>query len=299
MPLTSGNTAEVEQFDAGAVRDRADAAFCALPHGASAPIVGALRDRGVVVFDLSADFRLGDRPTYEQWYGDHGAPERFGTAAYGLVELHRDELRDADLVAVPGCYPTSAALALAPLLKARLVEPSGLVVDSKSGASGMGRSPSPTGHLPEAAEGVRAYKVAQHRHTPELEQELSAVAGQPVRLTFVPHLVPMTRGILVTAYGTRRPGVTAAQCTEAAERLFEGSPSVTVLPPGTNPDTLWVRGSNRAHVGYWVDERADRVIAMCAIDNLVKGASGQAVQCFNVRFGFDEGLGLRAPAQWP
>ena len=168
---------EVEQFDAGAVRDRADAAFCALPHGASAPIVGALRDRGVVVFDLSADFRLGDRPTYEQWYGDHGAPERFGTAAYGLVELHRDELRDADLVAVPGCYPTSAALALAPLLKARLVEPSGLVVDSKSGASGMGRSPSPTGHLPEAAEGVRAYKVAQHRHT----RPFRAVVGRELQ----------------------------------------------------------------------------------------------------------------------
>jgi N-acetyl-gamma-glutamyl-phosphate reductase len=287
-------------FDPDDVAGAARVAFCALPHAASAGIVASLRERGLTVLDLSADFRLRDLETYQATYGAHGAPDRLDEAVYGLVELHRDALRSADLVAVPGCYPTSAILPLAPLLARGLVEPDGLIVDAKSGVSGAGRGPSPSTHLPEAAEGVRAYKSAgRHRHVPEIEQELGGVAGQPLRVTFTPHLVPMIRGILATAYGVARPGVTAQACTEAARAYFEGSASVVVLDPGSHPDTLWVRGSNRAHVSYAVDERAGRVVAQCALDNLVKGAGGQAVQAFNVRFGFAEDEGLRATAAWP
>ncbi|MBX3247644.1 MAG: N-acetyl-gamma-glutamyl-phosphate reductase [Myxococcales bacterium] len=300
LPSLAGLVAgEILDFDPDAIAASCDAAFCALPHGASAPTVAALRERGVVVFDLSADFRLTDAATYEAWYGAHGAPALFGKAAYGLVELHREDLRDAGLVAVPGCYPTVSVLALAPLLRAGLVEPDGLVIDAKSGVSGAGRSPSPATHLPEAAEGFRAYKVGAHRHTPEIEQELSRVAGAPLRVTFTPHLVPMTRGILATAYAQAKGEVTADACVEAARGLYAGSPSVHVFSDGRSPDTLWVRGSNRVHLSYHHDARTGRVIAIGAIDNLVKGAAGQAVQAANVRFGFEEGLGLGAPATWP
>lgn len=290
----------VEAFDAERVAAVADAAFCALPHGASAGIVSSLRDRGVKVFDLSADFRLADLDTYTEWYGEHGAKQRFGTAAYGLVELHRESLRDADLVAVPGCYPTASTLALAPLLRAKLIETKGIVVDAKSGVSGAGRAATATTHFTETSEGFRAYKIASHRHTPEIEQELSRVAGEPIRVLFTPHLLPMSRGILSTCYGMLLdPATTAEACTEAARDLYTGSPSVHVLAPGKSPDTLWVRGSNRVHISYTVDTRTGRVIAISAIDNLVKGASGQAIQAFNVRFGLAEGAGLSAPAMWP
>jgi len=291
---------EVASFDADRVAQNADVAFCALPHGASAGVVSSLLDRGVRVFDLSADFRLFDAAIYAEWYGHHEAPARFGSAVYGLVELHRDELRDAKLVAVPGCYPTASTLALAPLLSAKLVRTKGLVVDSKSGVSGAGRSPTATTHLPETAEGFRAYKIASHRHTPEIEQELTRVAGEPIRLVFTPHLLPMTRGILSTCYAELLdPKTTAEQCSEAARELYRGSPFVHVLAPGKSADTLWVRGSNRVHLSYTVDRRTDRVIATSAIDNLVKGASGQAVQCFNLALGFPEATGLGASAVWP
>ncbi|HEY8428641.1 MAG TPA: N-acetyl-gamma-glutamyl-phosphate reductase [Sandaracinaceae bacterium] len=291
----------VAPFDARAIAEQADAAFCALPHGASADKVGALREAGLVVFDLSADFRLRSLDTYRQWYGEHGAPERLAEAVYGLPELYREALRTADLVAVPGCYPTSAILPLAPLLREGLVElDQPIVVDAKSGVSGAGRPPKPRTHYPETAESLRAYSIAgRHRHTPEIEQELSAAAGREVRVVFSPHLVPMTRGILSTIYLRPRAGVDAGRCTEAARGLYEGSPSVHVLAPNECPDTLRVRGSNRAHLSYTSDERSGWIVAQAAIDNLVKGAAGQAVQCMNVRFGFDEGAGLGQPALWP
>lgn len=291
---------EVAAFDADRVAATSDVAFCALPHGASAGVVSQLRDRGVRVFDLSADFRLRDPEVYAEWYGKHEAEDRFGQGVYGLVELHREELRGADLVAVPGCYPTASTLALAPLLSAKLVKTSGIVVDAKSGVSGAGRSPTASTHLPETAEGIRAYKIASHRHTPEIEQELTRVSGEKVRLLFTPHLVPMSRGILATCYAELLdPSTTAEQCSESARELYRGSPFVHVLAPGKSPDTLWVRGSNRVHVSYTVDRRTHRVIATSAIDNLVKGAAGQAVQGFNVRHGFDESTGIAAAAFWP
>jgi N-acetyl-gamma-glutamyl-phosphate reductase len=290
----------VQPFEPDAIAKQADVAFCALPHAASAEAVSALRQRGQRVLDLSADFRFEDLSVYEAWYGKHPVPERLPEAVYGLVELHREELRNADLIAVPGCYPTASTLALAPLVKNGLIRTDGIAVDAKSGASGAGRGVSSATHFPEAAEGVRAYKAGAHRHGPEIEQELSRLAGGPVKIAFVPHLVPMTRGILATCYAQPAgSSVTAAKCVEAARALYAGSPSVHVLDAGQHPDTLWVRGSNRAHVGYVQDRNSGTVIAMSAIDNLVKGASGQAIQCLNVRFGLDEGAGLQAPAQWP
>jgi len=290
----------VEPFDADSIAARANVAFCALPHAASAETVSALRERDLKVFDLSADFRFDDRAVYERLYGTHPVPGLFSDAVYGLVELHREELKTADLVAVPGCYPTASTLALAPLVEAGLIRTEGIVVDAKSGVSGAGRGLSSTTHYPEAAEGVRAYKAGVHRHGPEIEQELSRLAGSPIRVTFVPHLVPMSRGILSTCYAEPAgSGTTSAICTEAARELYAGSPSVLVLDPGDHPDTLWVRGSNRTHVAYTQDPGTGRLIAMSAIDNLVKGAAGQALQCLNVRFGLREGEGLGAAAEWP
>jgi N-acetyl-gamma-glutamyl-phosphate reductase len=290
----------VQPFDPDAIGQQADLAFCALPHAASAEAVSALRKRRQKVCDLSADFRFDDLSVYEAWYGKHPVPELLSEAVYGLVELHREELRTADLIAVPGCYPTASTLALAPLLRSGLIRLDGIAVDAKSGVSGAGRGLSDTTHFPEVAEGVRAYKAGAHRHGPEIEQELSRVAGAPVKLVFVPHLLPMTRGILATCYARATDSnVTVAACTEAARALYGGSPSVHVLDDGQHPDTLWVRGSNKVHLGYAQDRDSGMVIAMSAIDNLVKGASGQAIQCVNVRFGLDEGAGLQAPAQWP
>lgn len=290
---------DIESADMDAIAGNADAAFCALPHGASAPIVSALRSRGVPVFDLSADFRLRDLDTYGQWYGEHGAPELLPDAVYGLPELYREQLKTTDLVAVPGCYPTAATLALIPLVKEGCLDLSTIVIDAKSGASGAGRALSEATHFSQLAEGVRAYKVGgNHRHGPEMEQTLSAVAGEPVRLTFTPHLLPMIRGILATAYATVKQG-DAERFTQLAREFYADSPSVHVLDPGQNPDTLAVRGSNRAFVSYAVDGRVSRLVAQCAIDNLVKGASGAALQCFNVRFGLEEDEGLRGLGMYP
>lgn len=292
---------DVEPFDAGRIADRAEVAFCALPHAASAERVSALRERGLVVLDLSADFRLRSLDTYQEWYGPHAAPSRLGEAVYGLVELHREALRKADLVAVPGCYPTASILPIAPLLREGLVRSDDpIVIDAKSGVSGAGRPAKPRTHFSETAESLRAYSVAgRHRHTPEIEQELSLAAGREVRVIFSPHLVPMTRGILSTSYLRPVGPCTAQELTEVARRAYAGSPSVHVLDADEHPDTLWVRGSNRAHVSYTQDRRSGWIVAQCAIDNLVKGAAGQAVQCLNVRFGLDEGAGLGQPALWP
>ncbi|GAB4214776.1 MAG: N-acetyl-gamma-glutamyl-phosphate reductase [Sandaracinaceae bacterium] len=290
----------VATYDADRIAANADVAFACLPHGASAKIVAELRARGLQVLDLSADFRLRDPAVHAEWYGHDDAPALRAQAVYGLPELFREALRSADLVAVPGCYPTATILPLAPLLEAGVVEDGPIVVDAKSGVSGAGRQPGERTHFPETTEGFRAYKTGgSHRHTPEIEQALTTVAGRAVRVSFVPHLCPMTRGILSSSYVRLRPGVDAARCTELARARYEGSPSVHVLDPGACPDTLWVRGSNRAHVSYTLDARTGWLLAQGAIDNLVKGASGQAVQCFNLRRGYAEGTGLLGPAMWP
>lgn len=297
----------VEAFDPDTVADRAQVAFCALPHGHSATVVAALRERGVLVVDLSADFRLRDADEYARWYGSkerpaHPAPELLDGAVYGLPERYRARIAESKLIASPGCYPTAAILAIAPLIERGLVAADNLVVDAKSGASGAGRSPHLATHLPEAAEGVRAYKVAgAHRHTAEIEQELGVAAGgAEVRLTFTPHLLPMSRGILSCVYASPTdPGRDVDTYRAALVDAYDDEPFVTVLPAGMCPDTAHVRTSNMAHVSVAYDERARRVLAMSAIDNLVKGAAGQAIQSMNVAMGWDERAGLRGVAAFP
>jgi N-acetyl-gamma-glutamyl-phosphate reductase len=286
--------------DAAPLAKQLDVVFCALPHGASSEAVAALYGAGLIVVDLSADFRLHDAATYAQWYGDHHrALELLPTAVYGQPELHRNELRGARLIAAPGCYPTSAMLPLAPLLKAQLIESAGIVIDAKSGVSGAGRTAKASTHLPEAAEGIRPYSVAgTHRHTPEIEQELSRIAGHAVRVTFTPQLAPFTRGILSCCYARARAGTTVEGCRKAALDLY-GTGLVSVLDAGVLPDTLWVRGSARAHLGYAVDERTGTVLAFGAIDNLARGASAQAIQALNAALGWDDALGLPVIAQFP
>jgi N-acetyl-gamma-glutamyl-phosphate reductase len=316
---------EVAAFEPERVAEVAELAFTALPHGHSAHAVAALRERGVRVIDLSADFRLRDASEHAAWYGSpsdspsgspsdspsgglsgdhapaHPALALLGQAVYGLPERYRQAIAGADLVACPGCYPTAAILAVAPLLERGLVAARGIIIDAKSGASGAGRSPALATHLPEAAEGVRAYKIAgAHRHTPEIEQELGAAAGAPVRVVFTPHLLPMSRGILSCVYAAPTdPHRDPRAYHDAVRRAYQDEPFVTVLAPGALPDTAHVRASNRAHVAIAYDARAERVLALAAIDNLVKGASGQAVQCMNIMCGWDETAGLGAAPVFP
>ncbi len=292
---------EVEPLDPDQIAPRAEVIFSCLPHGASAGAVAALVARGRLVVDLSADFRLRDAGLFAEWYGTHPHPELLAGAVYGLPELHREELRGARLIASPGCYPTAAILAAAPLLARGLVRPR-LVVDAKSGVSGAGRSPSQATHFSEVGEGVRAYKVAgSHRHTPEMEQELSrAAGGASVRITFTPHMVPMTRGILACVYGEPTdPARSAADYRAALVEAYRGEPFVTVLDEGLLPDTAHVRGSNRAHLAVVLDARAGVVVAIAAIDNLVKGASGQAIQAMNLALGWPEAEGLGGVGVFP
>jgi N-acetyl-gamma-glutamyl-phosphate reductase len=291
--------ATFDESDAPKLGSALDVAFTALPHAASARLGGALFDHGVQVVDLSADFRLKSQSTYESWYGPHPRPDLLERAVYGQPELHHAELEGARLIAAPGCYPTSAILPLAPLFKEKLIQPAPLIVDGKSGVSGGGRKPAPKFHFPEASEGMRPYSVGgTHRHTPEMEQELGWVAGQDLRLLFTPQLAPMIRGILTTAYAVRAPGVTADRCREAAHALYD-SPLITILPAGSLPDTLHVRASGRAHIAYAVDERTGLILAMCAIDNLARGASAQAIMALNTARRFPLDLGIPRIAAFP
>jgi len=289
-----------EEKDAAELARQLDVVFTALPHAASARLGGALLDAGVQVVDLSADFRLRDLGTYETWYGAHPRPELIPQAVYGLVELYRQQLRGARLIAGPGCFPTSALLPLVPLFRAGLLSANqAVIVDSKSGASGAGRKPLPNTTFSETSEGIRPYKVAgSHRHTPEMEQELSVAAQGPVKVLFTPQLAPMVRGILSTCYVHPRPGVTLAQCYAAAHEHLTGD-LISILPAGRLPDTLHVRGSGRAQVSYALDQRTGLLLAMCSIDNLARGASSQAIAALNVSRGFAETAGVPRLAQFP
>src|SRR6266540_3821905 len=260
--------------------------------GPAAAIAERLGAAAGLVVDLSADFRLHDPAAYPTWYGTpHPHPEELGTWPYGLPELHRDELRGARRVAVPGCYPTAALLALAPLVAAGLVEPDGIVVDAKSGVSGAGRSLSDAYLYVQANENVTPYGVGRHRHTPEIEQELGRAAGRPLTVTFTPHLVPMSRGLLATCYATLAAGAGAEELAAAQAAAFAAEPFVDLLPAGAWPATRAVVASNRAQVAAAV-LGGHKVVAASAIDNLVKGAAGQALQCANLALGLPETAGL-------
>lgn len=263
-----------------------DAAIVAYPHGAAAPTVAALRERGILVVDLSADFRLRDRETYRRWYGDHGAPELFGTGVYGLSEIYRDELREAKLVATPGCYPTASVLALAPLAEKGLL--SEVFVAAMQGTSGYGRSSDDTVHFTAMTENAFPYKTEGHRHRPEIEQELAAL-GSPAPVTFVPHLLPLDQGELATCFASLSEATSGEAVRALYEERYADEPFVHVLDGP--PNLRAVRSTNECHVYVTVEERG-RVTAFAAIDNIWKGASSQGVQNLNLMLGLDETEGL-------
>lgn len=252
--------------------DRADLFFTAVPHQTAMNIVPAFLAAGKKVVDLSADFRIDDAEVYEAWYQTHIAQEFLGEAVYGLPEINRDQINGARLVANPGCYPTSIILGLAPLLKNGIIDPSTIIADCKSGTSGAGRSASTATLYCEVTEGFRAYKVGNHRHTPEIEQEIGKLAGQGVTISFTPHLVPMVRGILSTVYGGLLNDVSQAEVDSLYQEFYKNERFVRPCTPGTFPATQFVRGSNYCDVGCKVDLRTKRLVIVSAIDNLVKGA---------------------------
>jgi N-acetyl-gamma-glutamyl-phosphate reductase len=275
-------------------RSAAELVFSALPHGASAPLVRDVLADGRRALDISADFRLHDPAAYARWYGEHEAPELLTEAVYGLPEIHRESLRRARLVAVPGCYPTGALLGLVPLARAGLVrEP--VVIDAKSGTTGAGRSAKVEQLFAEVNENVRPYAIGAHRHGPEIDQELRR-AGATAPAIFVPHLVPVNRGIISTMYVATAAGV--ARLTELFEHAYRGEPFI-VLGGARPPELREVRGTNRCAIGWHWDEATGRAVIVTAIDNLGKGAAGQAVQCMNLLLGLPETTGLEAPALVP
>jgi N-acetyl-gamma-glutamyl-phosphate reductase len=276
----------------------ADVLVFALHPGDGAAMVAQSVAAGRPTLDFSADFRLLNQADYEQYYGPHPMPELIGKAVYGLPELHREEIKATNFVAVPGCYPTSGTLGLAPAIAKGLVAPDSLIVDSLSGVSGAGRALKLSSHFSEVNESATAYAVAQHRHTPEMIQELSSL-GTPVKVTFTPHLIPITRGILSTCYGALRSAVSAQEVHAVYSSFYAGEPCVRVLPLGKMPATKAVAGTNRCDIGVAVDAAAGRLIAVAAIDNLIKGLSGAALQCMNLMCGFEETLGLPLVGMWP
>lgn len=288
-----------DENDPDIIAAKAEIAFCALPHGTSMEVIPQLLERGVRVVDLSADYRLHDLSTYNEWYGEHTSPELLAEAVYGLPEINRKAIANARLVANPGCYPTSAALALFPLLQAGVIDHRTLIVDSKSGTTGAGRSLKTGNLFCEVNEGFKAYGVPGHRHTPEIEQTLSGVTGEPVKISFTPHLLPVDRGILSTCYASLVKVCSRDELRDIYQRQYGGEPFVRVLDEGTLPNIGFVRGSNFCDVNLVVDERVGRVVALAAIDNLVKGASGQAIQNMNIMCGFDEGAGLSVVPLYP
>ena len=279
-----------------------DLAFCALPHGTTQKVIKALLEAAprTRVVDLSADFRLSDVAAYARWYGHaHHAPELQKEAVYGLVEHYRDEIRTARLVANPGCYTTCAQLALIPLLRGHAIDPDEIVIDAKSGMTGAGRGPKEEMLFSEVAEGIHAYGVGQHRHMAELDQEFSRAAGRDVVVTFTPHLMPMNRGILETIYVRLAGGATVGDLRAVLERAYRGEPFVRVLPDGALPATRHVRGTNLCLIGLNRDRVENRAILVSAIDNLVKGASGQAIQNMNAMLGLPETTALDHRALFP
>lgn len=271
----------------------AEAAFLALPHGVSAAYGRALVEAGLRVIDLSADYRLNSPAVYEEFYGKpHPDPELMQEAVYGMPEWHREEIATSRIVGSPGCYPTSILLPLIPLLRAGLVLPQDIVVNSGSGVSGAGRKADVQYHFCECNESMRAYGVPRHRHLSEIEQELSLAAGEDVVITFTPHLMPVNTGIETTTVAKLAPGVTAADLTTCYEKAYADAPFVRLLGEGKPADTKNVTRTNFVDIGWAVDTRTHRAVLMSAEDNVIKGAGGQGVHAFNIMFGFDETEGL-------
>lgn len=291
----------LEPVDPDVIASRCRLAFTAVPRGAAMDLAGELAARGVKVIDLGTDFRFRDRAVYKAWYGlDHTRPDVLQEAAYGLTELFRSEVAEAQVVGNPGCYPTATSLAIAPLAAEGKLNLDNVVVTAMSGVSGAGREPKAMYHLPHATENVQPYGVASHRHTPEIEMVLSSFGKGTATVSFTPHLVPMSRGILSTCVLTPAEPVSGEEVQRLYETFYEGEPFVRVLPQdGPLPQTKVVLGSNRCDVAVRVDARSGKVVALAAIDNLVKGAAGQAIQNMNVMAGWDETAGLLLPGVYP
>lgn len=274
------------------VSEYAEVVFLALPHGVSMKVAPFFLDAGKKVIDLSADFRLKDVDVYEKWYEKHVVPHMLHDSVYGLPELYRDAIVSSRFIANPGCYPTTVILGLAPMVKFGLIDTTSIIVDAKSGVSGAGREPQVGTLFCEVDEGFMAYKVGRHRHTPEMEQELSLLAGKSVKISFTPHLLPLSRGILSTMYATINEEVTVADLVDVYRSFYKECPFVRIYRAGMFPNVSSVRGSNYCDIGFAVDGRTRRVIVVSVIDNLIKGASGQAIQNMNLLCGFTEETGL-------
>lgn len=271
-----------------------DVIFIALPHGiASAKITKEILNK-VKIIDIGADFRLKDKKIYEEWYKTaHESPELLEESVYGLCEWKRNEIKEARLIANPGCFTTCSILSLSPLVKEKLIDLNSIIIDAKSGVTGAGRTLDIGTHFTECNETTKAYKIASHRHTPEIEQELSALAGQKIQLSFTPHLIPMQRGILSTCYANLTDNkITYEEIKEIYKKYYENEYFIRLTEKGVFPETKWVRNSNYCDIGFAIDQRTNRIIVVGAIDNLIKGAAGQAIQNMNITFGIDEISGL-------
>lgn len=296
LPLKGVDLPQLLPIDAEDLAKRADLFFVALPHGVSMKAIESLWDGHRKFIDLSADFRLKDPELYRQWYGEHLSPELLREAVYGLPERYREEVKGARLVANPGCYPTAVLIGLMPLVEEGLIAPQ-VIVDAKSGVSGAGRALEEGLMFCEVAESIRAYGVLVHRHKPEMEQELARMSGKAFQVEFVPHLVPMNRGILATMYCKLEKAISEKDLYELYLERFKGEPFVKVFPPGRFPSTSSVRGTNFCSIG--LRAQGDTLVVISAIDNLTKGASGQAVQNMNLMAGFPETTGLEDLALYP
>ena len=281
-----------QKYSTDRICNDADIVFMALPHQLPMTFVPDIIKQGLKVIDLSADFRFNDAAIYESAYQPHAAKELLKSTVYGLSEIYSDQIKTAMLIGNPGCYPTSVLLPLIPLIKQDLLDPGTLVADSKSGVSGAGRSLSQASHFCEVNESFKAYKVAVHRHNPEMDSVLSREAQKPVSITFVPHLVPMTRGMLTTIYATPAAALKVQDIIDCYMSAYSSRPFIRLSPMDRQPDTLHVRGTNYCDIGFTLDDRNNRLIIISAIDNLVKGAAGQAIQNMNIMMGFDETDGL-------
>ncbi len=286
--------------DMDRLANEVDVIFTATPQGLCGSLVNEEILNKVKIIDLSADFRIKDVETYEKWYGiKHKSPQFIKEAVYGLCEINRDKTKDARLVANPGCYTTCSILSIYPMVKEGLIDPKSIIVDAKSGTSGAGRGAKVANLFCEVNENIKAYGVTTHRHTPEIEEQLGYAAGEEVLINFTPHLVPMQRGILVTAYANLKKDVTYDEVKAIYDKYYKNEQFVRVLDKDVCPETRWVEGSNYVDVNFKIDERTGRIIMMGALDNVVKGAAGQAVQNMNIVFGLEENTGLQQVPMFP
>lgn len=289
---------DLEKLDSANITDDIDVVFAALPHGASAEIIMNLYDRELKIVDLGADFRLSEG-NYREWYGDHPCTGLLENAVYGIPELYKDKIAETNLIANPGCYPTSSILPLAPVLKNGVIKKNNIIIDSKSGVSGAGRSPSLDLHFCEVNEGFKAYKLGGHRHWPEIEQHLSEYCGKKIDVTFTPHLIPIDRGILSTIYVTTGKSYTTGDLINILKEFYDDSYFIRVYDEGSFPSTSYVRGSNFCDIGVMSNPENKTAIFVSAIDNLVKGASGQAIQNMNIMMDLPENTGLKLNPVFP